>query len=388
MKKCLYLIAVSIIAMAGFYSCDEPDTDEFGDGSPNNPFKVETVADLKRVGTGETGPGGFAWKRDKHYVQIANIDLIGESNWTPIPSSSDFFSGTYNGKGFTISNLTISGDKEHVGLFGNLSGTVSNVRLNNVSISGKQYVGSVAGMLREHGTIDHCSAYNVEIFANSYGGGITGQVSYTAMVNACIVANGTVVGNNGSFYYSTGGITGDNVGTIKNCYTTVNVTGVQQVGGIAGTSSGTIQNCYATGAIYSKSFDVASIVGRTQGITRFCVALSNNVTKESGGATYAGRPTIGRVAGYNYNDGTMNYNHGRIDMVMKAQETDVPLGTEATLTGIHGADAGAADYHGADSDVWWNNTAGFPTAEWSFAKNRLPWLKGFDGLAQNPKVVD
>ena len=83
-KYSIILMAAIAVAMAGFYSCDKktgdpdnPDNPDIpGDGSPNNPFKVVTVMDLKRVGTGEEGPGGFKWNRDKFYKQIRDIDLL------------------------------------------------------------------------------------------------------------------------------------------------------------------------------------------------------------------------------------------------------------------------------------------------------------------------
>ena len=403
MKKYIFIIAAILIAIAGFYSCGDPDPDDPnnpggnpntpGNGSPNNPFKVATVADLKRVGSGETGPEGFVWGNDKHYKQTADIDLSSVANWETICGEEygAWFRGTYNGCGYTISNLTISGNENRRGLFGNVSGTISNVRLNEVSISGKQEVGSLVGMLWKPGVIDHCSVNNVEIYGVQSVGGLVGKMDNNSVMNACMITDGKVTGLD--THWGIGGIVGYHAGTIKNCYATVNVEGNQWVGGIAGDQSiGIIQYCYTTGNVNSKNREVGGIAGKSGGNyakIHYCVALGSKVIKNSSGATYADDPIIGRITSGYYNSATTdNYanNYARIDMVLKAGEVDVDLGTQATLTGIHGADVEAINYHGANSGTWWSSTAGFPTSEWSFDNNRLPWLKGFEGLVQNPTV--
>jgi len=386
-----------MIAMAGFYACTEKpngpdDPNDPGNGSMNNPFKVATVADLKRVGTGEAGPGGLAWGRDKCYKQIANIDLSGIPNWTPIGSSSSFFTGTYNGNSYTISNLTISGNEDDRGLFGTVSGTISNVRLNGVSISGKKDVGCVAGTLQAQGTIEYCSVNNIEIYSPWAVGGVAGNVCNTAFVNACIVTGGTVngTGTGASDGYS-GGMAGKSSGTIKNCYATVNVNGNQSVGGIVGsnTGNGTLLYCYITGNVLSNSRNVGGIAGENSGIIQNCVALNCEVKKKSS-TPYYSTPNAGRITGNNFNNGKLNNNYARYNMALKegGNEADIPLGDDATLTGIHGANVLETDYHGANSNNWWSNPAGFSTSAWSLNTHRLPWLKGFDGLMQNPKVND
>ncbi|MCL2335965.1 MAG: hypothetical protein FWC60_00915, partial [Firmicutes bacterium] len=74
------------------------------DGTQAYPFKVTTAADLQKVGT-ETTSGG--WTLSAYYKQTTNIDLSGIANWTPIGSGLSFI-GTYDGGGFTISNLKVS----------------------------------------------------------------------------------------------------------------------------------------------------------------------------------------------------------------------------------------------------------------------------------------
>ena len=351
-------------------------TNTIGDGSETYPFLVANVADLKRVGTGEETQGG-KWKLDKHYKQIADIDLSGEDNLKSIGGVYDF-TGTYDGGGYTISNLTIVR-----GLFSYVQGTVKNVRLNGVNISGNASVGSVAGSSK--GVIEHCSVSNVTVSGNFQIGGLVGL--NTGSINACIVSDGTVICSadgelfNGSY---SGGVAGRNLGTITNCYTTVDVTGTQMVGGIVGVD-GTVQYCYSTGNINGDDEYIGGITGFTLGKISNCVALNSKVKNTS--APSSSIPDIGRVIGWVSNVYTSyNNNYARPDMILIGGENPISLGTEATITGMHGANVESADYHGANSGTWWSNTAEFPTSEWLFDNNRLPRLKGFEGLVQNPKV--
>ncbi len=75
----------------------------------------------------------------------SNIDLndLGDldgtgSNWISIARNMGAFEGTFNGNGYTISNLTINKSDEHSqGFFGGTSGaTIKNVNLANVSVAG------------------------------------------------------------------------------------------------------------------------------------------------------------------------------------------------------------------------------------------------------------
>lgn len=77
-----------------------------GNGTAANPFKVATVDDLQRVGTGDYKNG--PWRLDAHYIQTAHINLSGVANWTPIGAADRIFTGTYDGDGYTISNLKIN----------------------------------------------------------------------------------------------------------------------------------------------------------------------------------------------------------------------------------------------------------------------------------------
>jgi hypothetical protein len=386
LKTVQILVVLSLIFAVGCEKNkdDDKNNDDVGNGTASNPFKVATVADLKRVASDEVGPGGFVWSNGMHYEQIANIDLSSEANWKPICPSvegtlSPPFNGTYDGGGYTISNLTILEDAgNRIGLFAQLTGTVSNLRLNKVNITGKNDVGSIAGSMGSGGKVYRCSVNDLFITGYDWVGGVTGDAGVGATVSSCMVTNGTVVSTN----FWCGGVVGYNSGMIENCYTTVTLEGYYPTGGIAADNSGNgmVRYCYATGNVTSDRLHVGGIA-KNKGKIQNCVALNKEVKKLGGD-----NDGIGRVTGENSNQGELLNNYARPDMTLMSGTNIVPV-TDATTTSIHGANVSAADYNGANSDTWWSNTAGFPSSEWSFAPNRLPHLKGFDGLTQNPTVM-
>lgn len=109
-----------------------------------------------------------------------NIDLSGIANWTPIGNQYNPFAGTFDGQGYKISNLKITG----VGLFGKNYGTIKNVNIVSANISGGYYVGGLVGQ-SNNGSIDNCAVNGtISSRRNSYSVAIVGQ------------DDGGIIGNN------------------------------------------------------------------------------------------------------------------------------------------------------------------------------------------------
>jgi len=280
-----------------------------GSGTAIDPFLVYDVASLKKVGSGTDG-----WTLDAHYKQTADIDLASVSNWKPIGTSSARFTGSYDGNGKTINNLTINAPTEdYQGLFGYIhsGAVVKNVGLVNCTIVGNDYEGGVVGY--NYGTVQDCFITGI-VSVTSRGGGVVGynigtvQNCYSkASVTEC---DGGVVGRNGGTVqncYATGnvsgaGVVGYNSGTVQNCYATGNVSGW---GGVVGLNhGGTVKNCYSTGNV-SGDKPVGGVVAGTYGGTvQDCYATGN----VSGNETVGG--VIGVMGFLSYTDGTES--HGTV----------------------------------------------------------------------------
>ena len=149
------------------------------------------------------------------------------TSFAPIGTPSKPFKGTFEGGGKTISNLTINlPSQDNVGLFGYNSGTIRGFNLLDVNITGKNYVGAVAGnsvgrppIVNEisiTGSIKGCN-YVGGAVGNTKSDSGTGYVS-NILVNASIEAtSGDAAGisgylQEGQAVYVTGVVEG---GTIK-----------------------------------------------------------------------------------------------------------------------------------------------------------------------------
>jgi hypothetical protein len=236
----------------------------------------------------------------KHYKLTENITLTlpapGESNWTAIGNGAiaeGEFSGSFDGDGHTISNLTINTSADYQGLIGyvygaNNFGLVKNVGLIGGSITGKNYVGGIVGC---GGNVQH-SYTTGSVTGNNYVGGIAGEGGFGVYKS---YTTGNVTGNN-----YVGGIVGHN-GRVYECYTTGNITGKNSVGGIVGASNnGTVSkvdftaltnvySCYATGTVKGE-IGVGGIVGYYDG----CYVANCYATN-----MVEGTVSVGGIAGCN-----------------------------------------------------------------------------------------
>lgn len=151
-----------------------------GSGTETDPYQISTAEGLKwfrdKVNSGEYGLCA---------VLTADITLDSSEAWTPIvPDNTHYYTGTFDGKGHTISGLNVTGEFMYAGLFG----TVKDGTIKSLTVAGK------------------VSPSNSQ----------------------CIV----------------GGIVGSNSGTISNCYNVGTVSNDTSVGEIAGHNSDTVENCY------------------------------------------------------------------------------------------------------------------------------------------------
>ena len=182
-----------------------------------------------------------------------DIDLKG-IDWTPIGDYENPYTGTFDGGGHTITGLTINQSGSYVGMIDFLGsgGTVQNLTLENVNITGGDIVGSVVG--DNCGTVIACTASG-NISGTFRIGGVVGYNNGT--VTACYHANGTVSGDS-----YVGGVVGRNTsGTVTACYhASGNVSGTSYVGGVVGfNKSGTLTACYWSGTVEEN--DQATNVG-------------------------------------------------------------------------------------------------------------------------------
>ena len=213
--------------------------------------------------------------------------------WQPIGSLfSNFFSATFNGNDYTISNLMINESNQNVaGLFGYVqSSEITNLGLLDVKISGLIRVGSLVG--RNRGTIARCYATGTVSGFSSVGGlvglnsfnsrlGITGSITTSHAIvsvsgtsddvgglvgsNNAIITDSYATGNVTGTRFNVGGLVGWNGRNITYSYSTGNVDGGDDVGGLVGENDGTITYSYATGDVDGNNDNIGGLVGENDG---------------------------------------------------------------------------------------------------------------------------
>ena len=193
-----------------------------GNGSVEFPFYIRDYLDLTTIGQDVVDGRTLS----ANYQQVADIDMsVATSACNPIGTGSTTgFTGTYNGNGHTISNLSIlkSGSTyadentqfvadtvENAGLFAlvGTNGVVTKLNLSNVTIDGAfANAGAIAGV--SNGRIEFVNVIdsvisNTTSTGSTYTGGVVGAVlassnntsSFVARVQYSGVSNTTVSGN-------------------------------------------------------------------------------------------------------------------------------------------------------------------------------------------------
>lgn len=216
-----------------------------GSGTKNDPYQIGTADQLKRFRDIVNGSNGQTPNRGACAELTADVDLENDA-WTPIgPDEGSSYTGTFDGKGYTIKNLNVSGSG-NIGLFGYVSGgTIRNLTVaGSVTATGGRAGGITCTLI--DGLIENCANLCTVTYTGA-DGSVGGIVGYTYPIDDSVAIRdcyniGKIDGGT-----RTGGILGlDNYpGTeISNCYNVGSVTGNEYVGAIAGNTCYSPSNCY------------------------------------------------------------------------------------------------------------------------------------------------
>ena len=215
----------------------------------------ELIAFAKAVNAGKNYAGEMV-------ILGADIDLSNRE-WTPIGSSDNTpFNGIFDGNGYTISNLKITGYNSTVGLFGRTNnGEIKNLTVKNALVSGRLNVGVVAGTpyTTAYTNVKVCG--HVEVNGMSYVGTVGGKNAYANWTNVTVEADESsyvkaVSVENGKAYrtYVGGviGFMGEGAHILTNITSNIDVIGSTcDVGGIVGIAhyGNSLVNCVVTGDV-------------------------------------------------------------------------------------------------------------------------------------------
>lgn len=238
-----------------------------GEGTAEKPFKISNREELYwfaglvngTLPSGEKNASANAILMNDMTVNEGVLDenknLVSESDfikWTPVGNNIYAYTGTFDGKGYTVSGLYFNNpNSSFVGLFGYIgaNGKISNVGVLDSYFQFRMYGAGVCG-INYDGELQNCSNSSTVIGNMEQGiGGVCGENAYDGIIENCF-NEGTVSAtvSDHTIYVSggVGGVCGINErGTIKSCYNTASVSGKYAVGGVCGISSrGTTTNCY------------------------------------------------------------------------------------------------------------------------------------------------
>ena len=250
-----------------------------GSGTADDPYEISTCIQLQEMKNNLSA----------YYELVNDIDCSETVNWNggagfePVGDKEDnSFRGILNGNEYVISQLFINRPSEsNVGLFGYTRSNISNIGLENVKITGDDYVGGlVGGIFLSYITNSYVTG---SVSGNDQVGGLVGRNSYSDITNS--YATGSVFGEG-----NVGGLVGVNFySTITNSYATGSVSGDTSVGGLVGSNTvqfapSTITNSYATGSVSGDS-QVGGLVGHNK---NYSTIINSYATGSVSGNYYVG----------------------------------------------------------------------------------------------------
>ena len=278
-------------------------------------IEINDVTEFSMIGS--TGYSG-AYPLDGDYVLTENLDFWGFP-FTPIGTQANPFNGTINGKGHTISNISISGFGKNSGIFRVVNdSTIQNLIIENASISNTgEFTGVLAGHM-DFCTVDSVTFINCSVSGENRSGILAGRVSNSSIFSVHVtnddslkvegvrgvggligraetvsIADSSVKANIFGKDHNVGGFVGNflDESVVLNCSFVGEVSGISGVGGFAGRiSDSEIKGSYAEGSVSGTDDNVGGFVGNLVDAS----ILQTNYFK---GSSVSGNDNVGGFAG-------------------------------------------------------------------------------------------
>ena len=305
-----------------------PEYTAGADTSAGAAYKISTEESLRAFAAAVKADGGNGtYNLSGVSFYLAN-DVALTGTWKPVGNGvsavKDFFAGTFDGCGHTISGLNVQSSTANQGLFAAINkATIRNLNVSGtVSCGTKNYIGGIVGKVQA-GTIENCS------FSGSVTGGYTGGIagglnSNDVTISGCVNA-ADVTGT------TAGGILGHwkNTAAIRDCYNTGSVTGSAKAGGIVGQlQKGSIENCYSIGDIGGKASQKGGIFAFSNATVKNCYYTLPETEVLGGTAAAAMQITspegLAAKLGNAFKEDTAGANNGYPILVWQAGEVVQP----------------------------------------------------------------
>jgi hypothetical protein len=282
-----------------------------GSGTQDDPYQVATPQQLAKV-------NDFL---DQHFVLTADIDLSSYENWTPIgthvpipenfevPDADFAFTGTFDGKNHTISNvkITLGEDSMGVGLFGCVIG-------NETEHSIKTLTPDNLATNADAPLIANLTVNNVDVKGGFLIGGVIGELYYGNIYNVRLTGSNRVVGSIYGSFGAIGGLVGMLYGVVENCTAQADVVAPggpnEGMAGIiaGGTKYAVISNCSATGSVTAdgeRAMSIGGLAGCLQDSPFIEDCTVNATISASGEKSFMIGGLLGHAGNYDQNNPTL-----------------------------------------------------------------------------------
>lgn len=309
---------------------------ESGDGSLGTPFIVTSCSQLEQIDSFLTS----------HYQLGESIDCTGVT-FTSIASGDTAFGGTFDGNGYTISNLTTTR-----GLFAHTEDAViHNFILRDASIAGDtdNSVAAVVGYCDMGSALSNIHVYDTDVVStHGYAGGVAGFVGNNSSVSESSFIGGSVTSPGHPYV---GGIASAlELGEIENVVSRTHIEG-NSAGGIVGTvdyDESVVNNAYSDATFDSLGENNGGLIGMISGGTVAHVFSVANM--KAGGGT-----NVGAVFGNFYEGVTAS------DVVFDRSSTGI-----SACTGTGTVTCTAVNASNSNPNYFKNNSTNAPLNSWSF----------------------
>ena len=301
----------------------------YGDGSPSNPYRIGTCAQLQDMEN----------NKELDYVLISNIDCTG-IDFTSIAIGSAF-TGTLDGQNHTISNLNIVTDGGMIAIAN--GATIKNINLEGGTLNCSYYCGGIVGDATDS-TLSNLHSSMTVTGSSSYAGGLVGSMRGSTSLSQSSFS-GEFTGDS----YSAGlvGVMWDSGTSVNDSFVSGTINAISSYVGpiVGGFFSGTINNTYSSATLNAGgNYYDAGLVGDSQG------AINNSFS-----AT-----TINNPGGYHTGlagiDPMGTYTNNFIDANSNSTADCGNTSGECTAENIDNLDPG----------YFKNNTSNGPFASWDF----------------------
>lgn len=256
---------------------------------------------------------------DKFYL-TKDIDLKKAGEW----KEAIRFSGTLDGNGYSIQNLT----SKNFGLFHTLSdATVKNLGIVNVKISAdKNSVGALANGCK-NSLIENCYVTGSVQSENGHAGGLVGLDSGTAKGKNTLTNCVNMASVTAKKYSAYGIIKSTSGDTLTNCCNYGKITGTNAAGGICDRVETEMVSCYSLGKVTAteKPESAGGIACYVSGSLKDCATAAANFTASMSASCKASADTNVSKKAFKKAERYAGYDFGKTWTIHKKINNGMPV---------------------------------------------------------------